>query len=188
MTTYDLVDPIDVTKVLLWQYNSAEKLQQIIEYKQAWLEENHNQFWSDWARDVFDIRTCNDFGLNVWSAILGVSFESAGSNGTKNIFGFGPYRINFYQSNFSVLAGGGVILTTEQKRIVLQLRYLYMTSRGTVSEINESLQILFTDAYITDNYDMTMTINFVTPATSAAMFILQNYEVIPVPSGVELIY
>lgn len=185
---YNLSDPIDVTPVMLWQYNNADKLQAIIEKKQAWIEANHNQFWSDWTRDVFTLATANDFGCSVWAIILGVSFTADVSDGTKLIFGFGPYQSNFYASNFSAVAGGDTVLTTEQKRLVLQLRYLYMISRSTVTEINRSLELLFGDAYIVDNYDMTMTITFVTAASSDAMYILQNYDVIPVPAGVALIY
>ncbi|WP_231668322.1 DUF2612 domain-containing protein [Ralstonia solanacearum] len=32
----------------------------------------HTAFWENWIRDVFDLRTANDFGLSVWSEILGV--------------------------------------------------------------------------------------------------------------------
>ena len=185
---YALADPADVTKTLIWQYDEAENLQQIVEKKQEWLEANHNQFWADWTRDVFDLRTANDFGCSVWATILGVSFEASATDGAKAVFGFAPYRSNFFGSNFSATAGNASLLPTETKRLVLQLRYLYLTSRGTVSDINRALKLLFTDAYISDNGNMTVTINFVTPATSEAMYILENYDVLPIPSSVELIY
>jgi len=180
--------PIDITQVLLWQYNDAEKLQQLIFKHQEWIDANHNQFWDDWYRDVFDLRTANDFGCAVWASILGVSFATQVSDGTKRIFGFGTYYTNFYQSNFSAVASGAVQLTTVQKRMILMLRYLRITSSATVPEINFALKELFGDAYIVDNYDMTITIVFPTTPESTAKYILQNYDVLPVPSTVELIY
>lgn len=62
----------DVTRALRWLYNEAPNIQSIINAKQSWYIRNHWQFWTNWEKTVFDIRTANSFGLKVWCVILGV--------------------------------------------------------------------------------------------------------------------
>ncbi|WP_059215173.1 DUF2612 domain-containing protein [Escherichia albertii] len=63
---------VDLLRAILWQYNVAENLQGILERKKDWYVINHEQFWSDWYRDVFNMDTANSFGLSVWAIILGI--------------------------------------------------------------------------------------------------------------------
>ena len=181
--------PIDLKQVLLWQYNDAEKLQALFQKQQEWIDANHNRFWSDWYRDVFNLETANDFGCAVWAAILGVSFAVEQSDGTKEVFGFAPFGANFFGSNFSAVASGAVQLTTDQKRTILQLRYFQMTSRATIPEINRAVRAILGDAWVLDPGDM----NFVyvvfggTP-TSDQQYILDFFDIIPRPSTVGIAY
>lgn len=181
--------PIDITQVLTWQYNDATRLQSLIEKHQAWIDRYHNQFWTDWYDDIFNLDTANDFGLSVWAIILGVSFGVEMSDGTKNIFGFDPYGDNFFASNFSAVASGAVQLTTEQKRIVLKLRYYQMISRATIPEINAAVKAIFGNAWVLDPGDMSFVYIVMggTP-TSEQQFIIDNFDVIPRPSGIGFAY
>lgn len=181
--------PINITQVLTWQYNDATRLQSLIEKHQVWIDRYHNQFWTDWYDDVFNLETANDFGLSVWAIILGVSFGVELSDGTKNIFGFSPYGDNFFASNFSAVASGAVQLTTEQKRTVLKLRYYQMTSRATIPEINAAVRAIFGSAWVLDPGDMSFVYIVMggTP-TSEQQFIIDNFDVIPRPSGVGIAY
>ena len=45
---------IDLSSAIDWQRGSAEKLNKLIELKQAWYDKNHCDFWNDWVEDVFD--------------------------------------------------------------------------------------------------------------------------------------
>lgn len=181
--------PIDITQVLLWQYNDAVKLQELITKHQLWIDKNHNQFWSDWTRDVFDLRTANDFGCDVWASILGVSFAVEVSDGTKKVFGFDPFMDNFFNSNFSAVAAGAVALTTDQKRTILFLRYHQMTSRGTIPEINFAIRSVLGDAHVLDHGDMSFVyIVFQGTPSSKDQYILDNFDIIPRPSGVGIAY
>lgn len=181
--------PIDITQVLLWQYNDAEKLQQLIFKHQEWIEANHNQFWEDWVRDVFDLRTANDFGCSVWAAILGVSFSVEVSDGAKDVFGFDPFGDNFFNSYFSAVASGNVSLTVEQKRTILQLRYHQMTSRGTIPEINFAVRSIFGEAHVLDPGDMSFVyVVFAGTPSSKDQYILDHFDIIPRPSGVGIAY
>lgn len=135
---------LDTMKALLWQHDNATRLKALIALKQRWYQENHCEFWTNWVRDVFDVRTANDFGLGVWARILDVSLgvDVPGSR-EKEAFGLGIHHANFGNGNFARGEAGQLSLTTRQKRLVIRLRYFQLTSRGTVPEINAFLKELF---------------------------------------------
>jgi hypothetical protein len=83
---------IDLLQAILWQYNDAAKLQSLLEQKQEWYDEQYSAFWEDWYRDVFDLRTANDFGLSVWAILLNIPLTiTSGQAPSTNLWGFGPY-------------------------------------------------------------------------------------------------
>lgn len=187
---------IDLMKSLLWQYNDAVRLQKLIELKNLWYAEKYTKFWNDWVVDVFDIRTANEFGLSVWSIILDVplSFEAAASNVDKIAFGFGPQRNNFTRGNFKRSRAGAIALTTEQKRVALRLRYYQLVTSGNVLEINKFMAYLFAAdplyglVYVRDNLDMTCTYIFTFYPTSELQLVLNQFDLMPRPSGVKFDY
>ena len=61
---------VNLMRTILWQYENAPKLKALVQSEQDWANENVTEFWKDWYRDVFNLKTANDFGLNVWSRIL----------------------------------------------------------------------------------------------------------------------
>lgn len=136
---------VDLLRALLWQYNDAARLEALLRQKQEWYDANQTAFWRDWTRDVFDLRTANDFGLAVWAIILNVPLAAAsqGDDPNKPIWGFGQYRENFTNGNFASISSSQ--LSTEQKRLVLRLRYFQLVTRGTVPEVNSFLRYLFGD-------------------------------------------
>lgn len=185
---------VDLLRALLWQYNDAERLQKLLELKQDWYNDNQRDFWQNWERDVFDLRTANDFGLSVWSIILNVPLVA--DEGTdpigKPIWGFGAYRQNFNNGNFAKTGSGSVKLTMAQKRLVLQLRYFQLVSRGTIPEINGFLKALWGNegqVYVIDSYDMTFAIYvFTFSPSSQVQFILEKFDLLPRPAGVGVKY
>jgi hypothetical protein len=195
MSTIQEVDAsVDVMKSLLWHYNDAVRLQKIVQLKQLWYNSNQSSFWGDWIRDVFDLRTANDFGLSVWAIILDVplSFSAPPSDVSKIGWGFGPQRKNFSNGNFKRRSGGGVSLTLEQKRIVLRLRYFQLTTSGNVLQINKFLLYLFgeTDGlvYVRDNRNMTCTYIFSFFPPSQLQLLLDEFDLMPRPAGVAFDY
>jgi hypothetical protein len=180
---------LDTLKALLWQRDNAEKLKALITLKQRWYEQNHCRFWSDWIRDVFDPRTANDFGLGVWARILDISLGvDVPSSRDKAAFGFGAHHQNFGNGNFARAYAGTQPLTTEQKRLVIRLRYFQLTSRGTVPEINAFLKELFGDrgnAWVVDSLDMSyVTYFFGFQPDSDLSFITDYYDLFPRPAAV----
>lgn len=179
----------DLRAALLWQYDKAVRLQSVLDSKQAWYEGAQVGFWTDWARDVFDLRTANDFGLSVWARILNVPLLAiAPSSGTREVFGFGDENLNFENGNFGRDASAALNLSTEQRRLALRLRYFQLTTRGTVPEVNAFLAYLFGGqglVYVLDSLDMTeATYVFTFLPDPSVTFVLQQFDLLPRPAGV----
>lgn len=181
---------VNVTQALLWQYNEASRLQELLQEKQVWYTTNQTAFWDDWYRDVFDMRTANMFGLSVWSIILGqpIVFNNVG-NPAQIPWGFNShvFHTNFNRGNFVSTSGFTYILSTGVARIALQLRYFQLTSSGTVPETNRMLKYVFGEqglAYLVDNGDMTQQYVFKFPLSSELEFLFRNADVLPRPAGV----
>lgn len=190
--TYDY--SVDVMSVLLWQYNDATRLQKLVELKQLWYDTNQSEFWENWERDVFDMRTATDFGLAVWSIILDIplTFSTGEAPSNKIAWGFGPQRKNFNNGNFKRRSNSEIPLTTEQARLVLRLRYFQLITTGNVVEINKFLGELFFDdfglVYVRDNLDMTATYIFTFYPSSEFQLILNKFDLLPRPAGVQINY
>ena len=182
---------VDLLRALLWQYNDATRLETLVRQKQQWYDENQRDFWANWYRDVFDLRTANDFGLAVWAIILNIplAVASAVDPLDKPVFGFGAYYENFSNGNFASISSSR--LSTEQKRLVLRLRYFQLVTRGTIPEINEFFAYLFAPlglAYVNDGYDMRARYVFNFPLSSALEMVLTEYDLLPRPAGVKIDY
>lgn len=179
---------VDLLKALLWQHQNATNLKSIIEQKQQWYEENFSEFWSSWYTNVFDLRTANDFGLAVWSIILNIPLygDTEVSPADYPAFGFNDYGLNFGNGNFATDAQGAQALTTEQKRLVLRLRYFQMITRCAIPETNRFLAQLFGSGalYCLDGLDMTITYVFTRAPDSLLLYVLQQFDILPRAAGV----
>lgn len=182
---------IDVLQVLLWQQNRAPQITALLKSKQEWYDTYYKGFWSDWVRDVFDLRTATLFGMSVWAIILGVPLAVIldPDYTQKLVFGFAPFGANFYRSNFGILKQTVLPLTLEQQRLVLQLRYAQLISHGDVVSINRVLKRLFGTygtAYVVDHLDMNVTYRFEFELPSSLSFVFKNYDILPRPAGTRL--
>ena len=186
---------VDVLSSLLWQFNEAINLETLLRSKQAFYNRAQRDFWSNWYRDVFDLRTANEFGLSVWSNILDVPFFSGVEQSPANYpaFGFDTGRSdspiqNFNNGNFASRADDFTNLDTEQKRLLLRLRYFQLVTTCTVPEINQFINTLFPQGlvYVLDGNNMTMTYVFTFIPPSNLLRVAQDFDILPRPSGVEL--
>lgn len=179
---------VDLLRALLWQYNDAARLEGLLRQKQDWYDANQSAFWEDWARDVFDLQTANNFGLTVWAIILGVPvFIISPDAADKPIWGFEQYHENFNNGNFATTSGKN--LTLEQKRLILQLRYFQLVTRGAVPEVNSFLAYVFSPfgaAYVVDGYAMDARYVFTFPLSSDLELVLTEYDLLPRPAGVKV--
>ena len=196
-TVRDFDFSIDLQAALLWQYNDATRLQRLVLAKQAWYDGNADLPFPYWFAGVFDLRTCGEDGLYVWSIILDVPLfvTIPPAPADYPAFGFEFFGLNFYGNpadpqgaNFSSGGGGTSGLTVEQQRMLLQVRYFQLTTNGSVTEINRMLAYVFGAgvAWVVDNLDMTMTYLFNGGVPSALVNALQVLDILPRPAGVGL--
>lgn len=182
---------IDLLQLIFWQYDSPSdaNIAQLVQQKQAALTDLQETFWNDWQVNVFNIDTLDDFGVAVWAYILDVPLLQIGPPGLVDInFGFSENLKGFETSNFGIAPSGASNLTLEQKRIALKFKYRLLTTRGSVTEINQILKDLLSDTvglvFIEDDLDMT--INYVFPGDipSWVEFIAINLDLFPTPQCV----
>ncbi len=188
-TIADFDSSVDLVRALLWQHDNATALRSLIESKQDWYNTNQATFWANWYRDVFNIDTANDFGLAVWGRILnvGLGLQVDSTIGIPH-FGFGIYHRNFENGNFARATSGEQALSTDQKRLIIRLRYYQLISRGTVVEINEAMARIFGDlgqVFVRDPLDMSkITYVFKFTPSSRVRLILDRMNLLPRPSGI----
>jgi hypothetical protein len=185
---------VNLLKCILWQYNEATTLQALLQSKQQWYNTNQENFWWNWYYNVFNLRTANDFGCNVWSIILDLPLfvSTPPTSLSAPIFGFdASFFKNFNRGNFGTSTGGTAGLSLQSKRYALQLRYFQLTTSGTVPEINRFMSYLFGQmgqVYLRDNHDMTQTYLFGFPIPAQLAFLFDNFDVLPRPAGVGSTY
>lgn len=182
---------VDLLKAILWQYDGATNLKELLTEKSEWYNLNQSEFWSDWIADVFDLRTANDFGLNVWSIILNQPLFVNRGPDDKPTWGFGEFYVNFTRGNFSSGTGSSHVIGTEAARVLLRLRYYQMIGTSTVPAINRMLADVFAaygPAYLVDNLDMTQLYVFQFPLSSDLIYLFNNFDILPRPAGVKSSY
>lgn len=149
----------DLSKVILWQYDDAEKLKSIISNEQAFMDEAVTKFWQDFNRNIFNLATCGTFGLELWGKLLNVARP------TYN----------------------GVEYTDDQYRLVLRARIYVLTFDGSAKALNRFFSILLPQypVVVEDNLDMTVDISFANEPPADIKIVLSDSEFLPRPSGVQ---
>ena len=89
----------DLAKVILWQYSDAEKLKAVVNNEQVFMDTAVTKFWQDFNKNIFNLSTCDTFGLELWGKLLGVA-----------------------RPTYTPLGGQPTEYTDEQYRLVLQLK------------------------------------------------------------------
>lgn len=155
----------DLSKIILWQYDDAEKLKAIVANEQNFMDNAVTKFWEDFNTNIFNLATCNTFGLELWGKLLGVARPTYTDHGTQ------------------------IEYTDEQYRLVLRARIYLLTFDGSAYALNNFFKILFPEyqVIITDNYDMTVTIGFAQEPEEEIKVIFRDDTFLPRPSGVEYI-
>ena len=186
------LEPVDLSRVLLWQHEDAPKLKALVMAEQADFDARVNDFYTDWVRDVFNVDTANDFGLGIWARILKVNLGISKPKSTNiRPFAFGIKRGNF-GSTFATAKGGYYGLTTEQKRIIIKLRYAQLTTRPSAVAVNEVISEIFKNygtVHVRDPLDMgPIEYLFGFGENYFINQILNNFNLLPRPSGVGVKY
>lgn len=181
----------DLKKVILWQYENAEKLKALVISQDQWHRENNKSFYQKWHDDFFNIDTANEWGLRLWARILGVSLAAHFEPQSEKIaFGVGGKRKNF-KGNFGSRGGGKVSFSLDQLRLMIKMRYFRLTNQPTAYNINKFLKENIEDGamYVIDNQDMTFAYYVLefTP-DPAFKFLLDEIDLLPRSCGVGVRY
>lgn len=180
---------------ILTQYSASQKLLSIIDtFNQAVSLDN---FTDEFIEKVWDLTTCQTYGLDFWGRIVGVSrYVNAPIESTS--FGFceandsdPDYPTPFNDAPFfsGVQETTNVRLGDDAYRTLIFCKAFTNISIATIPDINKFLKILFYQrgrAYCVNYRDMTIGITFEFELAPYEESILTNYEVTPVPSGVQV--
>lgn len=192
---------VNLLQSILWQYDKAPNLISLMAFKQTWYDINQQGFWSNWYEDVFNLTTANAFGLSVWAIILDVPlYLNISPDIDQPVFGFNTVpsentNQNFTRGNFSS-RGSAQILSEEEQRLVLRLRYFQLITRGAIPEINQFLNYLFNSSgsdllgqvWALDGLHMNMRYVFNFNIPRGLLSILRQLRLLPKPAGVRLQY
>nr|WP_314265582.1 DUF2612 domain-containing protein [uncultured Moellerella sp.] len=180
----------DLLRAILWQYENADNLKALAQFKAAYFQRSTADFWRNWYQDIFNIDTANAFGLSIWSRILNVplGIDIPPSDKSKIGWGFGQKKANF-KANFRRNTDFTLSLTDEQKRLLIRMRYFNLTQSPTVSNINQFLKRFFwnesSKVFVLDPLDMTyMYYVFNFNPDEPLRILLENFDLMPRPSGV----
>lgn len=179
---------INLKENIEWQYENAPALSALIVYKDEFQKRIVHDFFDDWYKDVFNIKTASYFGLIVWAIILGCTgyIELTYRIGKKT-FGFGEAHKNFHESNFS-LSSYILSLTAEQLRRVLTAQMFNFQSNGSLYDINRALSIVFPGygAYAERDYENnTIVFHFEEELSDDDLNIITFSNVLQTPIGVK---
>ncbi len=144
MDTLNLDFEINLLENVTWFYDQAVDFRKLVELKDAWYDQNGTQFWEGWYNSVFNLKTANQFGCVVWAIILNVPVELIYRPNTGIPWGVGKYRENFRYANFAP-ESEIPLLTLDEARRLLQMRYYAQTMSPSVGNINAALKAVFGD-------------------------------------------
>lgn len=182
---------IDLLSALDWQRSAADIAKQFIENDQRWMQKNHCDFWNNWVKDVFTLSTANDFGLSVWSIILDediFGYQGASPDDYPN-WGFSVDDENFYNGSFASEDAITYEFTTEQKRIILQLKaFKVLAMGGPIIQTNKAMANIFGDGVILafDNFDMSYVYQLLDSTISDFIVEINKRDLLPRPIGIEI--
>lgn len=181
----------NLSDVLIWQYNEATKLQELVKSEQANYDNFGGGYISKWFDDVYNFNTANEFGLNIWAVILGITFTTKEVKPKVRAYGYGSYRKNYLNANYSPMEIKDIKLTLEQKRLIIKLTYLKRFVRPTEDNIKFFLRAIFENdkrVNIKDKFDMTGgLVMFTKTLPNETLDIIKRFDLIPRPAGVEYV-
>ena len=182
---------INLLSALDWQRSAADVAKRFIQNEQNWLETNHCEFWQNWQKDVFTLSTANDFGLAVWSIILDedvFGFQVPAPDDYPN-WGFGIDDENFFDGSFANEYNTTYEFTTDQKRILLQLKaFKVLAMGGPIIQTNTAMANIFGNGVILafDNFDMSYVYQLLDSTISGFIIEINKRDLLPRPIGIEV--
>jgi len=183
------IEPFYFWDTILSQFANSDVLTQLISDFDQYIDQTVN--FGLFFDDIWNIDTAQGYGLDVWGRIIGVS-RTLNVPVSSDYFGFDealPGSFGFGQQPF--YAGAPLTsnfnLTDPAFRVLLFAKALSNISDGSIKSINQLLINLFPNrgnAFVIDNNDMTMIVNFNFALSSVELAILGQSGLLPKPVGV----
>ncbi|EPN9328448.1 DUF2612 domain-containing protein [Cronobacter sakazakii] len=182
-------------ETILTQYSASTKLLSIIDtFNQAI---SLDDFTDEFITKVWDLTTNETFGLDIWGKIVGIGryitapIDSGSFGFSEADNGASDYPLPFNDSPFyaGVQETTSVRLADDAYRTLILCKAFSNISIATIPDINKFLKMLFSGrgrAYCVNYRDMTIGITFEFALAPHEESILTNYDVVPIPSGVQL--
>ncbi|EEJ0027414.1 DUF2612 domain-containing protein [Salmonella enterica subsp. enterica] len=180
---------------ILTQYSASTRILSIIDTLNQAV--SLDDFTDEFITKVWDLTTNKTFGLDIWGKIVGIGryvtapidSDSFGFSEADN--GASDYPLPFNDSPFyaGVQETTSVRLADDAYRTLILCKAFSNISIATIPDINKFLKMLFSGrgrAYCVNYRDMTIGITFEFSLAPYEEAILTNYDVVPVPSGVQL--
>ncbi|MFK2876880.1 DUF2612 domain-containing protein [Rhodanobacter hydrolyticus] len=184
---------IDYQQTILAQYQNSPILTQLIDFFNQWIDPCDDA--DGIYEQIWNIQTCNDYGLMVWGKIVNISrniqipsdilyfgFHEAYTDDSTDPqpFGQAPFwtgkpATETYQ------------LSTEAYRTLIMVKALANITNCTVPSLNNLLQVLFEGqgrCYVVDTGSMQIRFVFEFELTPVQLAILINSGAVPRPAGV----
>ena len=183
-------------KTIQTQYSASPVLNGIISTFEG--AESLDDFVDEFLVRVWDIDTCESFGLDMWGKIVGAP-RYLSVDDDLNYFGFNEarnpttpnYSQPFNQAPFynSEPLSNVVRLEDEPYRRLIKAKAFTNITDATIPSINRFLMMLFKGVgkvYCTSGRDMTMAVVFEFVPSLSDVAIVQNTDAMPIPSGVSV--
>lgn len=181
----------NVNQTLISQYAQSPILTQLIANLSQYFDQSAN--WNNFYQYVWNIDTAQNWGLDFWGQVLGVSrylqiptsadyLGLEGSGGTASGYPFGEGV--FYDG---ATATETYALLDADYRTLLYAKAFANICRTSIPVLNQLMRLLFPglgDTYCLDTGNMTMTYYLGWAATPIQLAIVEQSGAVPHPTGV----
>ena len=172
------------TDLLIQQWRDKPTLRSIV---QIWLDVHREQIEEPLAR--LALMHSLDDAVGVWldyiGQRLGIGRPAVPSSHFEDVFGFDLAGEHFDEYRFADIEALEVLtpLGDSEYRMLIRARGWYIRSGGTLYWLKKSAQEIDRSATVTDNQDMTVTIN---TGEDVLMALALRHECLAVPVGIHV--
>lgn len=175
------------TDTIISQYANSPTITRLIDLYNAYIDLDDEI--KAFLHDIWNIDTCNSFGLDIWGKIVGVSrflkmpirgefFGFQGGDGTP--FGVAPFYNETLQASTP--------LDDENYRRLIKIKMLANITRCTIPDLNRILKLVLpsVQGYVLEIAPMTAAYVIIGQLSTIDYAILTQTGVMPRPAGVNV--
>lgn len=181
----------NIEGTVISQYAQSPVLTALIDNLAAYFDQSAN--WNNFYQYVWNIDTAQNWGLDFWGKVLGVSryleipvaADYLGFQGSSGTASGSAFDVGVFFDGAT--ATQTYALPDNQYRILLYAKAFANICRCCIPVLNQLMRMLFSqygDAYVLDNGNMSMTWYMGFAPTSIQLAIVQQSGVLPHPTGV----